>query len=66
MYDLNNNFMLGSDLERQYNLLFIVLYWYFIIGLGIFNHSIIKGYMMEITEQQNWTSSELMSFCYDL
>ncbi len=57
MYGLNNNLMFGSDLERRYT--FYNFIFVFIIGLGIFNHSIIKGNMMEITEQQNWTSSEM-------
>ncbi len=55
MYGLNNNLMFGSDLERRYTFYNFILD--FIIGLGIFNHS--KGNMMEITEQQNWTSSEM-------
>ncbi len=65
MYDLNNNLMFGSDLARRY--IFIIMHWYSIIGLGILTmgYSIIKEYMIEITKQQNWKSSE-MSVCYDI
>ncbi len=46
--------MFGSDLNRQYTFCIGIL-----LKCIIFNHSIIKGNMMEITEQQNWTSSEM-------